>query len=933
MLDETGKSCVPCGLHQPLRNHYFDGKFLTARDFSDEQDYHRGHRHMHNALLHGTGTVCGLRLIQHPAPDCRRAFVVVEPGLALDCCGQEIVVPARALVRVRELIAADSKLQAALDGEHDLLIAIERRDAGAEPVPMILPGCDGEGGTTFGRIAEGYAFRLLAARPGERPGMETPINPKLDWVHSFVLEASLPRAVHVNSGERLVQITADDSAGRARTYAHDLDTHDLVALLGGAVSGSDTGSAREARLIFVAGDGFDVAGTPTAGIGVWQAATVRERPDPVAVIPTRGRQPRIAVSPASGTLYVLDIDGADSRLVSYTSAAITDWLPAPTDPVGTPPAGTEPAEQQSLAFGHGFGGPDDAAGRGAAMLEISRDGRFLAVASPDGAAAERLYLIDTASFAGGGMTAAMARASGYEPGADERLEAVRWSFDDAYLYVLSRETETGGAVLLDRYELVDTGPRLVKSGRGVRLEGTAFDLALAPTERRAYLLLADPGGVTRLTTVDLEQVKSLAAAEPEPVGLSPDAIRLDGQGRSLTLTPNGNRLYAAVADDPAAQPERGLVAVVDIAEVDCGIRFDRQVDGCPACADDGHAVILGHVAGYVWDPEDDGPRLMDAAEAEAGDLVLDNLAYRRIVPSAVVLREVVECILAQGVAEGPPGPRGDPGFDGEDGLSIDTVEVTAVGPADPATGSVAPNETGLTLQLDIPRGQDGAQGPNGRSITQVVVNMLPPGSAPTGSTSNVGATAMRLTLGIPQAEGAAVPTGNPILAMSWAHGELYPGIGSFPEFMRLLVEQGIAIAFERPVAWKFVTGTERAGRTMVAELQVPIAADRFRMVTWNTLHPLIAHPIADLVIDGTLLRDWTRLDGADESPGLCLRSPEPFELPIAADLPVRFVLYADFAVDRDGVAVDGTHLAGQLPTGKSAGGGTFRSWFRHRRQG
>ena len=52
-------SCLPCGLHQPQRNAYFDGLLLEARDFINEQDYHRGHRQMHNALLHGTGTVCG----------------------------------------------------------------------------------------------------------------------------------------------------------------------------------------------------------------------------------------------------------------------------------------------------------------------------------------------------------------------------------------------------------------------------------------------------------------------------------------------------------------------------------------------------------------------------------------------------------------------------------------------------------------------------------------------------------------------------------------------------------------------------------------------------------------------------------------------------------------------------------------------------------
>ena len=82
MLAETKiTSCLPCGLHQPQRNAYFDGKMLVARDFTDEQDYHRGHRQMHNALLHGTGTVCGLKVVAHPSEDCRRRVRGAGAGL------------------------------------------------------------------------------------------------------------------------------------------------------------------------------------------------------------------------------------------------------------------------------------------------------------------------------------------------------------------------------------------------------------------------------------------------------------------------------------------------------------------------------------------------------------------------------------------------------------------------------------------------------------------------------------------------------------------------------------------------------------------------------------------------------------------------------------------------------------------------------------
>ena len=193
MLVDKDKSCVPCGLHKPLRNNYFDGKLLVSRDFSDEQDYHRGHRQLHNSLLHGSGTVCGLKVIQHPSPDCRDEFAVVEPGMALDCCGQEIVVPERMLVRVREMVEADTALQESLDGGNDLIIALRRCDMGAEPMPVILPGCDGEmGATEYGRICEGFEFVVWARPHSDGEALTSPTQPKLNWVHTITLGAQAP---------------------------------------------------------------------------------------------------------------------------------------------------------------------------------------------------------------------------------------------------------------------------------------------------------------------------------------------------------------------------------------------------------------------------------------------------------------------------------------------------------------------------------------------------------------------------------------------------------------------------------------------------------------------------------------------------------------------------------------------------------------------
>src|SRR5687767_13381289 len=84
--------CASCEIGPFERNNFFTGKLLLERDFIDEQDYFVEKNLLHNKRLHGWGVVCGLRLKQHSNASCRDRFVCLEPGMALDCCGHEIVV-------------------------------------------------------------------------------------------------------------------------------------------------------------------------------------------------------------------------------------------------------------------------------------------------------------------------------------------------------------------------------------------------------------------------------------------------------------------------------------------------------------------------------------------------------------------------------------------------------------------------------------------------------------------------------------------------------------------------------------------------------------------------------------------------------------------------------------------------------------------------
>src|SRR5215475_13769993 len=82
------RTCVYCDIPDFCRNHFYRGKLLTERDFSDEQLYMVNKLRLHRLALHGWGVVCGLTL--HPHPHCPELRLVVEEGYAIDDCGREI---------------------------------------------------------------------------------------------------------------------------------------------------------------------------------------------------------------------------------------------------------------------------------------------------------------------------------------------------------------------------------------------------------------------------------------------------------------------------------------------------------------------------------------------------------------------------------------------------------------------------------------------------------------------------------------------------------------------------------------------------------------------------------------------------------------------------------------------------------------------------
>jgi hypothetical protein len=85
--DHCATHCDPVATK---RTRYYPGRYLTAYDFRLEQGYFLSRHRLHNRLLHGYGIVCGLEVHPHPNPNCAN-HVIIRPGIAIDCCGREII--------------------------------------------------------------------------------------------------------------------------------------------------------------------------------------------------------------------------------------------------------------------------------------------------------------------------------------------------------------------------------------------------------------------------------------------------------------------------------------------------------------------------------------------------------------------------------------------------------------------------------------------------------------------------------------------------------------------------------------------------------------------------------------------------------------------------------------------------------------------------
>jgi hypothetical protein len=102
--------CSPCETASFIRPRFFAGQLLTEDDLGALIDYVVTKNRFHNARLFGAGVVCGLEVECGP---CDGSQIVVQPGYALDCCGNDLVLTCK---QTLDLVPMIRDLAAQRDG-------------------------------------------------------------------------------------------------------------------------------------------------------------------------------------------------------------------------------------------------------------------------------------------------------------------------------------------------------------------------------------------------------------------------------------------------------------------------------------------------------------------------------------------------------------------------------------------------------------------------------------------------------------------------------------------------------------------------------------------------------------------------------------------------------------------------------------------------
>ncbi len=159
----------PLALAAPERIHYFYGLLLDADRLQEEQNYFNGKRWLMNRLGFGWGVLRGLGIASDPSTI---STLVIDPGVAIDAWGREIVVPTTVQVDATQLTDAMGNPAGPAGAGADVIISLAYAESQSDPVPVLVADCDHPGNCAPASVREGFRIlvRTATGPPPPPPG-------------------------------------------------------------------------------------------------------------------------------------------------------------------------------------------------------------------------------------------------------------------------------------------------------------------------------------------------------------------------------------------------------------------------------------------------------------------------------------------------------------------------------------------------------------------------------------------------------------------------------------------------------------------------------------------------------------------------------------------------------------------------------------------
>ena len=220
-----GAGCTACQTQGYVRPRFFAGQLLTEEDLQALSDYVAAKNRLHTRHFMGDGVVCGLEVTCNP---CAGGKVVVQPGHALDCCGNDLVLECAVELDVNALVrdlrrnllggydcgdpCADGGKNKTDEGPRHYCLYASYSEEAMDPVaPYATDEPCGQAACEYSRVREGVRFELRC---------RTEQRPPRDFIQSVIAcFGDLTSAVRLSGNVKDSSSEADDNATKARVLA------------------------------------------------------------------------------------------------------------------------------------------------------------------------------------------------------------------------------------------------------------------------------------------------------------------------------------------------------------------------------------------------------------------------------------------------------------------------------------------------------------------------------------------------------------------------------------------------------------------------------------------------------------------------------------------------------------------------------------------